>query len=424
MRNARTDRLAQRADDDASAWQIHVIDDLAAIDAAQWNALVERQPSATPFVRHEFLHALHASGSATAETGWIPQFLTLEREGRLVGAAPLVLKLHSYGEYVFDWAWADAYQRHGLRYYPKLLVAVPFTPVPGPRLLAEGPDERRVLLRAMQQLARDARMSSAHLLFIDEADCEAARAEGWMMRSTVQFHWTQRTPQPWTSFEDFLASLQRDKRKKIQQERRRVRDAGVGFRVLRGDEIGEAEWSFFHHCYELTYAAHHSTPYLTRDFFARMAVTMPDHWLMFIAERNGRRIASSLIALDPQRRVAFGRYWGATEVVPCLHFEACYYQPLAWCLEHGFERFEGGAQGEHKMARGLLPVETFSAHWLAHPQFSEAVADYLEREGSGIALYLDELNERRPFKQTVEDNVAERADASGRPESGARSAQG
>jgi uncharacterized protein len=385
-----------RQADAPAEYLIRVVDDPTAIDAAAWNALVERQPSATPFMRLEYLAALHASGSACAETGWIPQFLLLERGGELTGAAPLYAKTHSYGEYVFDWAWADAYQRHGLRYYPKLLDAVPFTPVPGPRLLADSVDARRALLRGMQQLATSARWSSAHLLFVDEADLDAARAEGWLLRSTVQFHW-QADPS-WPDFAAFLASLQRDKRKKIQQERRRVAEAGVEFDVRRGRAIDGADWDFFHHCYTLTYEAHHSTPYLTRDFFARMAAAMPEHWVMFIAQRAGRRIAASLVAIDPERRVAFGRYWGATEYVPCLHFEACYYQPLAWCLAHRFNRFEGGAQGEHKMARGLLPVQTFSAHWLAHPEFSRAVADFLEREGCGVEQYLDELNERRPFK--------------------------
>jgi predicted N-acyltransferase len=374
------------------------VDDPAGLDPEAWNALLDRQPSATPFMRHEFLAALHASGSACPDTGWIPQFLLLERDGVLAGAAPLYAKTHSYGEYVFDWAWADAYERHGLRYFPKLLDAVPFTPVPGPRLLADSPEARRALLRGMQQLASSAGLSSAHVLFLDAADLAAARAEGWLVRGTVQFHWEVPPGAGWTGFEAFLASLQRDKRKKIQQERRRVAEAGVGFRVLRGTEIGEHDWGFFHHCYTLTYQAHRSTPYLTRDFFARMAATMPQHWLMFVAERAGRPIAASLVAIDADRRTAFGRYWGATEYVPCLHFEACYYQTLAWCLANGFTRFEGGAQGEHKMARGLLPVQTHSAHWLAHPEFSRAVADYLAREGHGVEAYLDELHERQPYK--------------------------
>ncbi len=377
---------------------IRVVDEPAAIDATQWNALLDSQPGSTPFMRHEYLDALHRSGSACADTGWVPQFLCVFEGAALIAACPLYLKDHSYGEYVFDWAWADAFQRHGLRYYPKLLDAVPFTPVPGPRLLARDATGRRVLLRAMQQLARDARLSSAHLLFLDDADQQATRDEGWMMRSTVQFHWTQREPQPYVDFADFLASLQRDKRKKIQQERRRVADTGIEFTELPGAQIDAADWDFFYRCYTRTYREHGSTPYLRRDFFARMAATMAPNWLLFIASREGRRIAASLICIDPLQRVAFGRYWGAIEHVPCLHFEACYYRPLAWCIANGYRRFEGGAQGEHKMARGLLPVQTWSAHWLAHPQFAQAVGDFLEREGAGVAGYIDELNERRPFK--------------------------
>ena len=368
------------------------------MDAAQWNALLAQQPSATPFMRHEYLLALHESGSADATTGWAPRFLSIHEGEDLVAACPLYLKDHSYGEYVFDWAWADAYRRHGLAYYPKLLDAVPFTPVPGPRLLARDQASRVALLQGVQQLATQLGASSAHLLFLDEADVAAAREAGWMMRTTVQFHWTNRSPRGYVDFADFLASLQREKRKKIQQERRRVVEAGVTFETLEGPAITEADWDFFYRCYTLTYQAHHSTPYLTRDFFDRMGRTLSGNWLLFIASRAGERIAASLIGIDPSRGTAFGRYWGATEPVSCLHFEACYYQPLAWCIARGFQRFEGGAQGEHKMARGLLPIQTQSAHWLAHPQFAEAVADYLQREGAGIDQYVDELNERRPFK--------------------------
>ncbi len=377
---------------------IRVFDEPAAIDALQWNALLDEQAASTPFMRHEYLLAMHSSASATGATGWLPQFLAVVHDDVLVAACPLYLKDHSYGEYVFDWAWADAYQRHGLRYYPKLLCAVPFTPVPGPRLLARDQASRRVLLRAMRQLALDTKLSSAHLLFLDDADAQAARDEGWMMRSTVQFHWQNREPEPYADFAQFLASLQREKRKKIQQERRRVADAAVSLTTLVGEAIGTDDWDYFYRCYCQTYREHHSTPYLTRAFFAQMASAMPQNWLLFTAWREGERIAVSLICIDPARKAAFGRYWGATEHVPCLHFEACYYQPLAWCIDNGYARFEGGAQGEHKMARGLLPVQTWSAHWLAHPQFAQAVSDFLEREGAGVANYIDELNERMPFK--------------------------
>ena len=377
---------------------IQVLSDPAAIDAAQWNDLLAAQPSSTPFVRHEYLLALHRSASACLETGWVPQFLCAFDGGVLLAACPLYLKAHSYGEYVFDWAWADAYRRHGLAYYPKLVDAVPFTPVPGPRLLARDAVGRRLLLRAMQQLAAEHGLSSAHLLFLDDADQAAARESGWMMRSTVQFHWVQRESRPYADFADFASTLQRDKRKKIQQERRRVADAGVSLTELQGPRITGADWDFFYRCYCQTYLEHGSAPYLTRDFFARMADTMPENWLLFIATRDGERIAASLIGIDPAGRVAFGRYWGAVAHVPCLHFEACYYRPLAWCIANGYLRFEGGAQGEHKMARGLLPVQTWSAHWLAHPRFARAVGDFLEQEGAGMAGYLDELNDRRPFK--------------------------
>ncbi|HRC38105.1 MAG TPA: GNAT family N-acetyltransferase [Rubrivivax sp.] len=379
---------------------IRVHQDPAALDAAAWNDLLQAQAAPTPFMRHEYLAALHASGSAVPETGWAPQFLTLHRGGELQAACALYLKSHSYGEYVFDWAWADAYRRHGLAYYPKLLGAVPFTPVPGTRLLARSDAGRDALVAALHRLALDGRLSSAHVLFIDDADRAAFQRAGWMLRQGVQFHWTQDVAQPVADFAGLLQRLQRDKRKKIQQERRRVAEQGVSFSVHEGAAITEPLWDFFHRCYTLTYAAHHSTPYLTRDFFTRMARTMAENWLMFVARRGNAPIAASLIAVDPPRGTAWGRYWGCTEHVPCLHFEACYYQPLAWCLANGYVRFEGGAQGEHKMARGLLPVATHSAHWLRDARFAAAVADFLAAEGAGIGDYVDELRERNPFKSS------------------------
>jgi predicted N-acyltransferase len=377
---------------------VRFTDSPSGVDAACWNALVDVQDAPTPFMRHDYLAALHASASADTDSGWSPAWLLLEEAGTPIAGAALYLKTHSYGEYVFDWAWADAYQRHGLAYYPKLLGAVPFTPVPGSRLLARDAATRTLLLQAVQQFADRSGLSSAHLLFLSPADRAACVSAGWLLREGVQFHWTQRAAQPYAAFADFTASLQREKRKKIAQERRRVGEAGVTFEVHQGAAIDEALWDFFYRCYTLTYRAHHSTPYLTRAFFAEMARAMAAHWLMFVARRDGRRIAVSLIALDPQRGVAYGRYWGAVEHVPCLHFEACYYQPLAWCIDNGYVRFEGGAQGEHKMARGLLPVRTWSAHWLADTRFASAVEDFLAREGAGVEGYIDELNERNPFK--------------------------
>ena len=393
-----------KLDSIAGDYRVEVHDDPAALDAAAWDALLEQQAAPTPFMRHAYLAALHASGSAVPQAGWSPRFVTLHDGHGLQAAAPLYLKAHSYGEYVFDWAWADAYRRHGLAYYPKLLGAVPFTPVPGSRLLARDAAGRTHLVQALRSLAEGAGLSSAHVLFLDDTEAAAFEQAGWMLRHNVQFHWQADAGDglaPAPDFAAFLARLQREKRKKIQQERRRVAEAGVVFSVHEGAAIDEALWDFFHRCYTLTYRAHHSTPYLTRDFFARMAATMARHWVMFVAREGspeGAPLAASLIAIDPERRVAWGRYWGATRFVPCLHFEACYYQPLAWCIAQGYHRFEGGAQGEHKMARGLLPVRTRSAHWLRDARFAQAVAEFLAAEGQGIEEYVDELRERSPFK--------------------------
>jgi predicted N-acyltransferase len=376
---------------------LRVHDDPAEVDARAWNALLETQAAPTPFMRHEYLLALQRSGSAVREAGWAAQLMCLYDGDQLTAACTAYLKSHSYGEYVFDWAWADAYERNGHRYYPKLLVAVPFTPVSGSRLLACDAQHRRLLLRALQQWCQRGGLSSAHLLFMDPADHDAAAAEGWMTRQTVQFHWLNR-PGGYADFAEFAAGLQREKRKKIAQERRRVADAGVHFTTHAGAAIDAPLWDFFYDCYTRTYAAHHSTPYLSRDFFARMHSDMPSSWTMFVARRGGRRIACSLLAVDAQRRHAYGRYWGCTEYVPCLHFEACYYQPLSWCIDNGYLRFEGGAQGEHKMARGLLPTITHSAHWLQHPAFADAVARYLQSEGHGVDAYVDELRERNPYR--------------------------
>jgi uncharacterized protein len=361
-----------------------------------WNRLLGASAQPTPFMRHEYLQALHDSGAAVAKTGWQAMFLSVWDHERLLAACPAYLKTHSYGEYVFDWAWAEAYHRHGLSYYPKLLVAVPFTPVPGSRLLALDASSRLLLAQGLRGLAKEAEASSLHVLFGDPADQAALATAGCMARHGVQFHWTAEGD---ADFAAFLARLHRDKRKKILQEQRRVREAGVMFEARSGADISSEDWDFFYRCYQLTYRAHHSKPYLSREFFARMASDMPNNWLMFTARRGGERVATSLVALDPERRAAFGRYWGAVEHIPHLHFDACYYQPLAWCIEHGYQRFEGGAQGEHKMARGLMPTPTASSHWLAHPSFADAVNDFLAREGEAMSGYIDELNEHAPYKK-------------------------
>ena len=419
------------------------------VDATEWNALLAQQSHPSPFLRYEYLAAMYQSGSACPETGWTPRFLTLWQGDQLQAACPLYLKDHSYGEFVFDHSWANAYQQHGLPYYPKALIAPPFTPVPGSRLLARDAQSRQILLKAVIAWCEKENLSSLHLLFCSDEDVETCKAEKLMLRHTVQFHWTNRTPtlavsraalppegaifprggssekctsnSGYADFDAFLATMAQDKRKKIRAERRKVLEAGVTFRWSLGADISDTDWDFFYRCYERTYWEHGNAPYLSRDFFQQMQTTMPENWLLFTAERDGTPIATSLVAVQaintPARginstqnepfnvnlgnideKIAYGRYWGALERVDCLHFEACYYQPIEWCIQHGYQRFEGGAQGEHKMARALLPIKATSAHWLAHPAFAEAVQRFLDREGQGIENYMEDLGRRSPLK--------------------------
>jgi predicted N-acyltransferase len=369
---------------------LRILDSLENIDAARWDALAGGNPT----VCHAFLDSLHRTHCASAKSGWAPQFPSIWKEGVLVGAAPLYVKSHSYGEYIFDWAWADAYERHGLAYYPKLVCAVPFTPATGARLLADDAAVRQRLARVLLDVANHSEVSSLHVLFPTAQDAAALRGLGMLERSSVQFHWRNAG---YGSFEEFLAALSRDKRKKIRQERKRVADAGVRLRRATGREATSRDWDFFTACYRRTYREHRSTPYLSRAFFGMIAERMPDQVLLVIAERDGEPIAAALDLFG--RDALYGRYWGSAEYVPGLHFEACYYQAIEFCIERGIGLFEGGAQGEHKHARGFLPETTRSFHWLAHPAFNRAVDEFVEREGAGIAAYVDELNERSPFRK-------------------------
>lgn len=400
-----------------SSFRAEIIEDPAGVSGPVWDALLARQALPTPFMKHAYLSAMHASGSAEPSTGWAPRFLLLWDGAELAAACPVYVKSHSYGEYVFDWAWANAYADHGLRYYPKAVVAPPFTPVPGSRLLARDPAAREELVRTLLDWCKKQKLSSLHVLFGDDADWAACQPAGMMQRQQVQFHWSNLTPAPsvssvsslrrFTDFDDFLRSLTQEKRKKIRQERRKVHEAGVRFRSVSGAEISGADWTFFYRCYERTYLEHGNAPYLKPAFFGAMARTMAAHWTMFIAEHEGRPIASSLLAVNADEpKVAYGRYWGALARVDSLHFEACYYQPIEWCIANGIERFEGGAQGEHKMARALMPVLTHSAHWLAHPAFADAVERFLAREGKGVETYLDHLEKRSPFKPRLPSHNA------------------
>ena len=365
------------------------------IDRDDWNGLLGDLSSACPMMRWEFLSGLEETGCTRADTGWQPIPLTLkDSRGALVGATPLYLKDHSYGEYVFDWAWADAYERAGFDYFPKLLVAIPFSPIPGARLLTQSPEARSTLIEALQSQVQSAGLSSAHILFPNEADLSKLKASGWLIRESVQFHWQNLG---FHTFDDYLGSLTQPKRKKVKAERRKVRDAGVSTRVLSGEEITTEAWEFFYECYARTYREHRSTPYLNLEFFLHLAKTMPQALVLCLAHRQDHPIAASLLLRSGE--VLYGRYWGAVERVDSLHFELAYYTPIEWAIGQGIQRFEGGAQGEHKLARGFTPVKTYSAHWLAQPQFKDAVARFLERESAGIEAYVNELEERSPIRR-------------------------
>jgi len=374
-------------------YRTRIVSSLSDVGQQQWDALVATQENGNPFLSFAFLDALHETGCASEDTGWQPQYLTLWDGDKLEAALPLYVKSHSYGEYVFDWAWADAYRRNGLDYYPKLLSAIPFTPVSGSRLLARNTAAQTALLDALCTLQQNSGLSSTHVLFPPEAQAQSLQAAGFMLRTGVQFHWLN---QGYRDFDDFLETLDRKKRKNIRAERRKVNEAGIGFRQVPGTAATETDWRFFQRCYDHTYATHYSTPYLNLDFFLRLGATMPQHLLLIVAEREGKPIASSLVVHDDQ--TLYGRYWGAIEDVPFLHFETAYYQPLEFCITHRIACFEGGAQGEHKMARGFLPQKTWSAHWLAHPAFADAIEHFLQQESGGINAYIDELGERNPFK--------------------------
>ncbi|MCD0491551.1 GNAT family N-acetyltransferase [Chromobacterium violaceum] len=368
--------------------QLQLYDGVAAIAQSAWLAA----GGAGVFVGREWLAALEETGCVGGATGWLPLPLALERDGQAAGLAPAYLKRHNRGEYVFDWSWAEAYARAGLDYYPKLVVASPFTPVTGRRLLG-GADAQARLIAGLRQLVDDNGLSSAHVLFPTAEEAARLEEAGWLLREGVQFHWRN---QAYADFDDFLAELSRDKRKKIRQERRKVAEAGVVVRALEGGAILDADWQLFFRCYRQTYLERHSSPYLNLDFFRRIGERLSGHCLMFVASREGRDIAASLCIRDGD--ALYGRYWGALEEVPCLHFELCYYQGLEYAISRGLSVFEGGAQGEHKQARGFEPARTVSAHYIADPRFRSAIADWLRRERDGVADYVDQLFSHSAYK--------------------------
>ncbi|MBC7786799.1 MAG: N-acetyltransferase [Methylophilaceae bacterium] len=372
-----------------------ILDSFLNIDAAQWDALSDH----TPLLSHAFLAALETTNCVGKSTGWIPQPLIVRDGGQLVGAMPLYLKTHSYGEYVFDWAWADAYNNmfgnHRAQYYPKLLSAIPFSPITSCRLLANTPEIQNIMVSALEQIMHQHDLSSVHVLFPDEASATILQQAGWLQRNGVQFRWENDS---FTDFEHFLTTLTHDKRKKIHQERKKVKAVGLVCKHILGKDIREEDLDFFYTCYANTYLEHRSSPYLTRDFFSEIVANMPQNILLITAELDGKAIASTLSIYNQD--TLYGRYWGAIQFVSGLHFELCYYQAQEFCIAQKIQFFEGGAQGEHKLARGFKARPTCSYHKIANVEFSAAVKHFLAREAAGMAEYVTELEERAPFKTT------------------------
>lgn len=372
-----------------SEYEVSVVASLEEVEEADW----QRLSGLNPFVGYRFLRLMQATGCVGARKGWLPQYVLVHRDGRLVGGSACYFKSHSRGEFVFDQGWAEAFERHGLKYYPKLLVAAPFTPVQGPRLLAEDAQARQVLVQALLALARSAGGSSAHVLFVEEDDRAALESSGFMVREGVQFHWRNES---YASVDEFLAKLSHDKRKKIRQDSKYVLQAGITYSALTGQDISDEHLEFFYSCYANTYKEHWSTPYLSLEFFKEAHRTRALEFIFILAQRDGRPVACALNVRG--QGALYGRYWGTTEFVRGLHFETCYMQSIAYCIQQGIEYFEGGAQGEHKMARGLLPTKTFSAHWVADRRFAEAIEEFLQRETEAIDEYVEGLDTSSPFK--------------------------
>ena len=363
--------------------------------AAEWNGMTG---SDCPFLRHEFLSALEHHGAVCAETGWVPHHLGLYEGDRLVAAAPAYLKSHSWGEFVFDFAWADAYERHGLDYYPKLVVSVPYTPATGPRVVTAPGRDREALIRALARAAREvcdvAGLSSLHWLFPQPADARVIAGTGYLVRYGCQYHWYN---PGYRDFEDFLSALTSKKRKNIRRERRRVAEAGVTLRIVHGDEADTGLWRDMHRFYRNTFRAHGNLPLISRECFEDIGARLGRDVVLVAAERDGRRIAGAICLRGPD--TLYGRYWGCDEEIDDLHFEACYYQGIDYCIREGLSRFEPGAQGEHKVARGFLPTLTRSCHHLGDPRFREAVDDFLARERSGVNEYVEMLTMEGPYRE-------------------------
>lgn len=374
---------------------IRFVERLAELDAAAWDACAGDD---NPFVSHAFLSTLEESGSAVPASGWLPRHIVLENEsGLLIGAMPMYAKGNSLGEYVFDHGWAEAFERAGGRYYPKLLVGVPFTPVPGPRLLVRADVDvaavRGALIEGALALAEGSSLSSIHVNFLTEDEAAFLAGSGFMRRTGLQFHWRN---EGYQCFDDFLASLAARKRKQIRRERREALAAGLTIQVLSGREICEHHWDAFFDFYQDTGNRKWGSPYLTRAFFSLLGERLSDRVVLFLAERGGRPIAGALNLKGTD--ALYGRNWGAIEYHPFLHFELCYYQAIDYAIQEKLARVEAGAQGEHKLMRGYLPVPTYSAHWIAHVGLRRAIENFLARETPFIVDEIEALAEHAPFK--------------------------
>jgi predicted N-acyltransferase len=381
---------------------MRVLSSIAQVDAASWNVLVG---GGAPFLSHEFLLAMEESGCAAARTGWTARHLIVDdAQGNPAGALPLFLKGHSRGEFVFDFSWANAYAQHGLPYYPKLLSAVPFTPVRGPRLLiAPGADAKamtRLLIAKAMDYARSERLSSWHVLFPADEDAEALKAAGLILRRDCQFHWYN---QGYDSFEAFLATFTAEKRKKAKRERRRVAEAGIEFDTLHGGDMDDALWDAVYPFYADTFYRHGHEPYLNLDFFKRIAASMPDRLMLKVARMGSEPIAVAIFFVGSD--ALFGRYWGAGGNFHSLHFETCYYQGIEYCIEKKLQRFEPGTQGEHKVPRGFVPTLMSSAHFVADPRFANAIRDFAAREARSVDRYAAEVRNHVPYHRVADEEL-------------------
>ena len=379
----------------AASLEVRLVQGIEQIDAAQWDACAGADQ---PFLGHAFLAALEASGSVSRRTGWLPLHLIVEREGELLGCAPMYLKSHSYGEYVFDWGWANAYERAGGSYYPKLQVAVPFTPVPGPRLLVRPgspPDMRAAVAHGLLGAAQQLDVSSLHVTFCTEPEWRILGEAGLLQREGVQYHWHNRG---YGSFDDFLGSLKSSKRKTIRKERARVTDQGLILETLTGEAITPEVWDTFYPFYRSTVDKRWGNAYLTKRFFQILGATMPERVVLVMARHGGRCVAGALNLVGNE--ALYGRVWGCRQEFEFLHFEACYYRAIDFAIERGLARVEAGAQGQHKLQRGYEPVPTYSAHWIRDPGFRVAIERFLAEERREMALEINQLRELLPYRQS------------------------